>query len=84
MTETRSHRKSWADDCQLRAQGRWGGACGVVTDDEVLPACVATLRRQGAELERLVETVHLSRPENYLSIYQSGCNFASFRCKSGK
>jgi len=31
---------------------------------------------------RLITSVHLSRPENYLSIYQSGCNFSCRKCHS--
>jgi pyruvate-formate lyase-activating enzyme len=31
---------------------------------------------------RLISAVHLSRPENYLSIYQSGCNFSCRKCHS--
>jgi len=30
----------------------------------------------------LISAVHLSRPENYLSIYQSGCNLACRKCHS--
>lgn len=48
----------------------------------MLPACEATLREREGRLERLIEAVHLSRPENYLSIYQSGCNFACRKCHS--
>ncbi len=33
-------------------------------------------------MARLIESVHLSRPENYLSIYQSGCNFSCRKCHS--
>jgi pyruvate-formate lyase-activating enzyme len=30
----------------------------------------------------MISAVHLSRPENYLSIYQSGCNLACRKCHS--
>jgi len=30
----------------------------------------------------MITSVHLSRPENYLSIYQSGCNFSCRKCHS--
>jgi len=42
------------------------------------------LREQDGRLERLIHAVHLSRPENHLSIYQSGCNFACRKCHSAK
>lgn len=45
-------------------------------------ACRATLREQGGEHQRLITSVHLSRPENYLSIYQSGCNLSCRKCHS--
>ncbi len=45
-------------------------------------ACEATLKEAGGRISRLIESVHLSRPENYLSIYQSGCNFSCRKCHS--
>lgn len=45
-------------------------------------ACEATLRPSERGLLRLVSAIHLSRPENYLSIYQSGCNFSCRKCHS--
>lgn len=30
----------------------------------------------------MITSIHLSRPENYLSIYQSGCNFSCRKCHS--
>ena len=72
----------WAEDCELCAQGRVGGACGVEAAGRTLPACTATLRKKDGKLERLIQAVHLSRPENYLSIYQSGCNFSCRKCHS--
>ncbi|MHA2356218.1 MAG: radical SAM protein [Candidatus Thorarchaeota archaeon] len=46
-------------------------------------ACHATLRRsQKAGYERLIKSLHLSRPEDYLSIYQSGCNHTCLKCHS--
>ncbi len=73
-----------AQDCELRAQGRPGGACTVQTDGGTSPACQATLRERAGRLERLIKAVHLSRPENYLSIYQSGCNFSCRKCHSSE
>jgi len=31
---------------------------------------------------RLIKSAHLSRPEHYFSIYQSGCNFSCLKCHS--
>jgi pyruvate-formate lyase-activating enzyme len=39
-------------------------------------------RRQRASFSRLVKSAHLSRPEHYLSIYQSGCNHSCRKCHS--
>jgi pyruvate-formate lyase-activating enzyme len=41
-----------------------------------------TLREEGRRISRLIESIHLSRPENYLSIYQSGCNLSCRKCHS--
>jgi pyruvate-formate lyase-activating enzyme len=40
------------------------------------------LKSINGEIYRLITSVHLSRPENYLSIYQSGCNFSCRKCHS--
>jgi len=40
------------------------------------------LKRENGKWYRLITTIHLSRPENYLSIYQSGCNFSCRKCHS--
>jgi pyruvate-formate lyase-activating enzyme len=45
-------------------------------------ACRTTLKDDPQGPRRLVSAVHLSRPENYLSIYQSGCNLACRKCHS--
>jgi pyruvate formate lyase activating enzyme len=84
MTATHNGSRVWAEDCELGAQDRWGGACAVQVQGTTLPACQATLRKRGGRLERLIEAVHLSRPENYLSIYQSGCNFSCRKCHSSE
>ncbi len=46
------------------------------------PACEVALKKTDDGLFRLISAVHLSRPENYLSIYQSGCNFSCRKCHS--
>jgi pyruvate formate lyase activating enzyme len=82
MIGTRQRDKVYASDCALQAQGFQGGACGVELEGKAVPACEATLRVHAGGLERLIEVAHLSRPENYLSIYQSGCNFSCRKCHS--
>jgi pyruvate-formate lyase-activating enzyme len=45
-------------------------------------ACQVTLKEDHRGVRRLISAIHLSRPENYLSIYQSGCNLACRKCHS--
>ncbi len=69
--------------CELLAQGYPMGACLVEGEGgSQRPACELTLREEGGELRRLIKSIHLSRPENYLSIYQSGCNLSCRKCHS--
>jgi len=68
--------------CQLKKQGLAPGSCLVKVDGKRQPACQATLKYEKGEPYRLITSVHLSRPENYLSIYQSGCNFSCRKCHS--
>ncbi|MBW2199373.1 MAG: radical SAM protein [Deltaproteobacteria bacterium] len=68
--------------CQLKKQGLAPGSCLVKVDGKRQPACQATLKYKKGEPYRLITSVHLSRPENYLSIYQSGCNFSCRKCHS--
>ncbi len=68
--------------CQLKEQGLTPGSCAVKVGDHRSLACRATLKEDPKGLRRLINTVHLSRPENYLSIYQSGCNLACRKCHS--
>lgn len=69
-------------NCPLVRQGYKPGSCQVESGDRDLPACEATLRLHNGVWERLIVSTHLSRPENYLSVYQSGCNFACRKCHS--
>ena len=46
------------------------------------PACEMTLKSEGGVLQRLITSAHLSRPEHYFSIYQSGCNMECLKCHS--
>jgi pyruvate-formate lyase-activating enzyme len=68
--------------CKLKEQGFSPGKCLVQVNEKRLPACQSTLRKENNTLSRLIRSIHLSRPENYLSIYQSGCNFSCRKCHS--
>ena len=68
--------------CNLIKQGYPQGSCLVDAGKGNSLACEATLRQTDSGWERLISAVHLSRPENYLSIYQSGCNFSCRKCHS--
>ncbi|MGD2186262.1 MAG: radical SAM protein [Desulfobacterales bacterium] len=68
--------------CRLKEQGFSAGSCTVEADGKRQLACRSTLKYVNGEIYRLITSVHLSRPENYLSIYQSGCNFSCRKCHS--
>jgi len=68
--------------CNLIKQGYPQGSCFVDTEKGKSLACEATLKQTDSGPSRLISAVHLSRPENYLSIYQSGCNFSCRKCHS--
>jgi pyruvate formate lyase activating enzyme len=68
--------------CNLIKQGYPQGSCFVDTEKGRSLACEATLKQTDNGPLRLISAVHLSRPENYLSIYQSGCNFYCRKCHS--
>jgi len=59
------------------------GSCLVrLPDNSLKPACRATLKRRDGIWYRLIHSIQLSRPEDYLSIYQSGCNHSCLKCHS--
>ena len=68
--------------CRMIQQGVEPGACLVTHSGQQAPACRITLSEKNNRLYRRITSVHLSRPENYLSIYQSGCNFSCRKCHS--
>lgn len=68
--------------CRLKDEGLSPGSCATDTPDGPKVACEATLRWKDGKPERLIEAIHLSRPEHYLSIYQSGCNMSCRKCHS--
>ncbi len=68
--------------CSLVQQGYMRGSCITRADGKKALACEVTLKEGSGRISRLMESIHLSRPENYLSIYQSGCNFSCRKCHS--
>lgn len=68
--------------CNLVRQGYQRGDCSVNINNKQIPACQAALREKNTKLERLIHSIHHSRPEFYLSIYQSGCNLSCQKCHS--
>ncbi len=69
--------------CNLREQGFESGSCLVGSEgNRTDRACRVTLRWEGDVPLRLIKSAHLSRPEHYFSIYQSGCNFSCKKCHS--
>lgn len=76
--------------CKLVEQGFKKGSCDVyyqekgTSSPEYLKdwACQVTLKGEGATPSRTIRSAFLSRPEDYLSIYQSGCNFSCLNCHS--
>ena len=69
-------------ECKLKSQGFSAGSCAVDVNGKSVPACRATLKYENNQIFRLITSIHLSRPENYLSIYQSGCNLSCRKCHS--
>ena len=68
--------------CGIKEQGFSSGSCLVEVEEKRALACQATLKYENNQIYRLITSIHLSRPENYLSIYQSGCNFSCRKCHS--
>jgi len=68
--------------CILELQGY--SSCGniVKIDDSYMRPCEAGLRIRGGNIERLIFDIVLSRPEDYLSVYQSCCNHNCLKCHS--
>ena len=71
-------------DCNLIKQGFEQGCCSVFDpfSGGFRRACEATLTYKQGIPYRLIHAVLLSRPEHYLSIYQSGCNLSCAKCHS--
>ncbi len=76
--------------CRMVEQGFKQGSCLTFYKPEIINikgylkdnACHITLKWEGNKPYRLIKSIQLSRPEDYLSIYQSGCNFSCLKCHS--
>ncbi|UCC65797.1 MAG: radical SAM protein [Anaerolineae bacterium] len=69
--------------CAMVEQGYEVGDCLVeMPTGRRQRACQATLHEEGDTFSRLIKSAHLSRPEHYFSIYQSGCNHSCHKCHS--
>ncbi|MGC9781401.1 MAG: radical SAM protein [Candidatus Heimdallarchaeota archaeon] len=72
-------------ECLLKQQGIPQGSCYTITDNGTKKkACEVTLRTKDNQYERLIKSKHLSRPEDYYSVYQSGCNHDCLKCHSSE
>jgi len=81
ISESKSLKNHWVH-CRLLRQGFKPGSCLVHYRGKRYPACKVTLKWKDNVPFRLIEAAHLSRPEHYFSIYQSGCNFNCKKCHS--
>ena len=71
--------------CLLADQGVPRGNCLTITPSgEKRHACEVTLRQINGRYERLIKSMHLSRPEDYFSVYTSGCNHDCLKCHSSE
>ncbi|NHJ48636.1 MAG: radical SAM protein, partial [Asgard group archaeon] len=69
----------------LEKQGLSRGKCLTITKEGNRDyACNVTLRKNNGQFERLIKSHHLSRPEDYYSVYQSGCNHDCLKCHSSE
>lgn len=76
--------------CKLIEQGFSQGSCLTSYKPESVSltyylkdrACKVTLKWENGIPYRVIKSIQLSRPEDYLSVYQSGCNFSCLKCHS--
>ncbi|MCP2604902.1 radical SAM protein [Candidatus Aminicenantes bacterium AH-873-B07] len=68
--------------CKLVEQGFKIGSCLTKKGKSFKRACEVTLEKKDNIWYRLIKSAHLSRPEHYFSIYQSGCNHSCLKCHS--
>jgi pyruvate-formate lyase-activating enzyme len=71
--------------CQLVSEGIPPGSCLTTTrEGQRKQACEVTLRLKENVYDRVIKSIHLSRPEDYLSVYCSGCNHNCAKCHSSE
>ncbi len=70
------------EKCRLLEQGFSPGSCATWHQGKKEPACRVTLKWEDDKPYRLIKSTHLSRPEHYFSVYQSGCNWSCKKCHS--
>lgn len=68
--------------CRLVKQGFKPGSCLTYYEGEWKPACRVTLMWRDSTPHRLIYSYAHKSPEQYLSIYQSGCNWSCKKCHS--
>ena len=69
-------------ECRLREEGYERGSCLTFSDGDWKRACEVTLRWENDTPLRLIHSIAHKAPEQYLSIYQSGCNWSCRKCHS--
>lgn len=69
-------------DCRLREEGFDQGSCLTLSGGVWRRACEVTLGWEGDTPLRLIHSHAHKAPEQYLSIYQSGCNWSCKKCHS--
>lgn len=69
-------------ECRLREEGFERGSCLTFSGGVWRRACEVTLRWEGDTPLRLIHSYAHKAPEQYLSIYQSGCNWSCKKCHS--
>ncbi len=76
--------QSTLQKCNMVEQGYQPGSCIVQSQEGIKKrACDNTFRKSSdGTTERIIKSMHLSRPEDYFSIYQSGCNHSCLKCHS--
>jgi len=68
--------------CKLVEQDLEQGSCLTLHEGRWRRACEVTLKRKNGAIYRLIHSYAHKSPEQYLSIYQSGCNWNCRKCHS--
>lgn len=69
-------------ECRLLEQGLEQGSCLTIHEGNGYRACEVTLKWENGTPYRLIHSHAHKAPEQYLSIYQSGCNWSCQKCHS--